>query len=417
MFLHLFLTLLFTGSASIYYVRFIHPESILFLSVDREASGEHLARFSDLQVLVCNQTERVNQTVLSQFVSGQLGQLTRLRLNLAKLQVTEYQPTADQIHFFRQLYNGLTGNLEQDGFVFDQIKSGLAIYFHEVGLDLGRLQFDDYHFDQTLVQMHSHNRVTNQLNLLPCVSTSTCDYIKVLAYFEPGIDDRFQHFAELYPNVRQVSITPIHWDEREGLRPLIKPDEVRSFLASCRSCMSLNFTYTGLLPDFFSQLHTIPSCSLVNSISIFESDRDLTQRIDLNFLTNFEFLQLFETNTVTREQMLQLLTSITRQGQNLIFYFQGTTTCIRLIFVKMLENRWLAGCEMLPDQVVTRIDWSRFNREEMELDDISAFLKRSDVGWRIPHWLETLPATRQAYACEACEKLQSESTNPTGKFF
>ena len=412
------------GSGSIYYLQFVHPLNVTFLSLDRENPGEYLARLSNLTVLECNEIELFHPTVLSQFISGDLGKLTELHCNLTRFISTDYRPDAEQLKYLRPFHDRLRnirhGRKENDlderidknfykrvyeSFKFESVREGLSIYIHGVLLKLDKLKFDDYQFDQPLLQMHNHNKMVNQLDLRPCYSVSTTNYLDAHRHFLPEEPVRFKIFDWLYPSMRHAVI------ESDPQDQAIQPDEVLQFLSSCRCWLSLTFKLSRLETNFYNKLTKLTeSCLYVERIAIFETGQFL-HTIDLEFLTQFKYLTFFETNAVTIKKMLNLLFFITRAEQRFVFYLLNEIW-YRFAFAKAIGRAdWAMMFESfaLNADPVPAIHWpdlELFNRSDLfelfdhpDAPDISLLNKhwtpltepqlrhmmetRSESGWRM----------------------------------
>ena len=306
---------------------------------------------------------------------------------MAKFTSTNYKPEKKQVQFFQNFYSTEA----------NRIPTGLAIYVHGVLLDLRRLEFDDYDFNQPLLQMHSHNLTINRLEVRPCRWVARTKYRDVYRYFLPQQTDRFRRFGNLYPNVRRAIFR-----QCSKKKSPMDPNAVYQFLNSCRNWMTLDFYKTRLDTKFYNLLPFIDSCRFVKIIFIFE-DENFHHMIQFDFLTKFRFLQHFQTNTAIKEMMLDVLDGITRSGQKMIFHFCGHPNFeaseanpntepkrrIKYFFDKSDESRqsWnFAFKQFEMDEHDNRMDWSGLQFDTTTMNELieSLFSGHSVT----PHWIK-----------------------------
>ena len=359
----------FLGETSIYKVEFAYPESVDFLSVDEEQVGIRLSVFKNLKVLECNKIRRFCWPVVKQFITGELGKLRKLHCNLDNFINTLYLPEPDEVDYLRSLFNDLaqTATIKPD-----LISADLQIYLNGILINLTE-PFSVYRFDLRVFEMQTHNmRRTNGTILSPCRSLATATYSTFQSLLEAfNADFYFLTINKLYPNLRDLRI------QQSPEKPAIQIDTLIRFLDTCPGWHTLEFDNTGFVTAFYNRLATIPSCRLLQVLTIFESS-DYVHNIDFEFVLKFRFLQNFETNAAPRELMLHLLGQITR-FMLLSFYFAD----FRYLFLKTGPlSHWSVGKIPSPNRYLWGDMWKSFTLfpyESLNTPDIQNL--------ETPHWI------------------------------
>lgn len=261
---------------------------------------------------------------ISNLISGKFGgDLRVLRFGADKLSSTAFRPFEGQLAFLRDFY-ALLQRTEARRPKLGERK----IFLNGVRLDLERLQFDEYKFELPLVDMHTHNRSINQLELDTCASVVEVHCLNVpeklelideptslLARWWPG--NKFEPLSftglmSLYPNIRRVVV-----ENRDKL-PL-KPRAMLDFLGLCHSLTELRLIYTGFKSSFYQQLTHVSSLSTLHVFTLLEPLGFEGVRTDFAFL-NSKYLRRLRTNLASRETMQSCV--LNRMQAFSVFEFQ-----------------------------------------------------------------------------------------------
>ena len=384
-------SLLQTGSGSLHYVRFTHPQEVRFLSIDEQPAVGQLKQFENLTILECNEIESFVLSSIASVISGAEGQLTELHCNLTKFETTDYVPEEDLVEFLEDFYNSLRStiglNVESAVFEFTEIREGLSIFFNGVELDLQRLRFNDYHFHEVLISMQLHNRQTNRLTVRPSKTVFQTDYIDVCTFLAIQLQPNqwavnFPAFVGLYPNVREINI---HKDE-QGQKE-IRSAELLPFFLNCRGLQKLHFYRAGLESDFYSALARMTCCSRLTSLAIHETS-EFTHHIDFTFLAQLPSLVLFETNAAPRERLLNGLAAMRSATaefpeQRLDFHFRSPADLMVVTFVRLNQDPWTMTIYprgRTSDAIVQQM--------QVNSDALPAFFRNPMISDLTPHWID-----------------------------
>lgn len=277
--------------------------SVTLLEVSRN-TGAYLPNYKNLRELWWNQVEERNISLIYQIVEGSVcPKLTRLLLNLNKLQSTSYCPSESELNIFRLLYAELLGRMKPGQ---TPGEPAVSVYFNGVKLDFSR-QFDDYAFGQRLVDVHRHN-LKNGLTVNECRTVFCVDYPHLPdELFEPEnlADERHfgpLRFASLYPGILEVVL-----DNSISMKAICSEEQFIRFLKSFQALVSLKLTHTGFSDHLYSRLvDEVHSLRTLDCFLLIEP-KLTQQRINLRFLDSLFYLRHLRSNLVTQMMMFDLI--------------------------------------------------------------------------------------------------------------
>lgn len=353
----------------------------LRLSID--PTGEYLARFTRLTVLVCEQIGSVHLPTLLRFVTGDLGALFILEGSLQRLTSTSYQPCDLELAILRPIFDRLKASRR---------RPGLKIAIHGVQLDFRRT-FDEHHFERPLLNWQFSHWGQHHLNLFVCQTVKHTDFVHMYNTF---INQPFQNvqngvapddipqlvlFHQLYPNVQTFSV--------DNPNPELPLDDVECeiLLRRLRYLTKLVVTRAGFPGRWYEELPSYPSLLTLEKL-IMRERYGVPVRVNFDFLNEFPMLRFLETNLATRASMLRAV-ELMRAGSFYEFRFligPISSGCVSFRFRKLSEGQrsmWI-GIVNLSDGKVIRdgvnVVWP--------FDRLEAYVNHEECALATPHWLD-----------------------------
>ena len=265
-----------------------------------------------------------------------------------------------------------------------KIRERLRICFNGIELDLQRLEFDDYQFEEELWVMHRHNAATNRLTLHSCPTVLQSDFVEMRAFCSQSLSEKtFQRFALMYPSVSHVILYPGQnlGTFRNGWIELFQ------FFEQCKGLQKLEFQETELQTDFYDQLSQMDCCHSLTHLTILETTA-FTHCIDFAFLTNLRFLVLFETNAAPRARMLDCLKRMrVSPKQQFAFRFRMADVChYRHIFLRSAPHKWAPTFEHSDDGEFWEITSATISIE-YTWNNLQEFLNSLEKAYLTLHWI------------------------------
>lgn len=286
------------GSDSVDYVVFSHPQSVKHLVIDQDPNRK-LSKFRFLETLVCNEIKKIHLTDLDKFVRREIGQLTELHCNLAKLTSPSYQPDAENLVHLKLLFRTFERyRFPRDLRTFQndaRMRVYVDLYLQGVKVKFEK-PFEHYRFGEKLLEVHHHNFTINRLTLTTCPSIWQVDYLPKVPYalFADG------DFPNLYPNIQCVYLF------RSATNETISPEDYFLFVEVCLGLRELRIYAAGFDELFYVELSKLDSVQTLSEFYLVEMV-GYAERFEFDFLQNFKHLRLFGTNLATRRVMIKLV--------------------------------------------------------------------------------------------------------------
>lgn len=378
------------GSDSIEYLLFSHPHRVKYLEIDQDPN-RRLLKFRHLQTLVCNEICQIDLEVLDKFVRREVGLLSELHCNLARLTCTSYQPLPAELAHLKLLFQTLERyHYPRDLRTFQndvRLKVKVELFIHAVKVKFDR-SFENYRFGERLIEMHWHNLVNNGFRLIACPTVTKVDYLPLvpLSMSIDGLfgtsDLRALHFGQLYPNLQSVYLC------RQN--ECFSPEDFYWFLDGCIALRELKISRSGFGQRFYEELCELKSVQTLTEFYLIEGI-EYNERLNFDFVQNLRHLRLFGTNVATKSVMIKL---VERMRPLSSFDFQFLKPSENFYCECIVEKRSTSQLELILGQrnPIDPLDNTKATAIRVIMDASKAAVNlASGALCPFSHWLDDLP--------------------------
>lgn len=226
---------------------------------------------------------------------GQVGVISELHCNVQKLISAGGRPDAKNLQAFEALFQ----MLKSCETIARQTKK---IYLQGVRMRNFDGDFECYHFEDALIDMHYHNFTENRLVLSPChwvtsidfmrdalttMSSSCCKFGDDLLDPATGLRQaRCVNYSNLYPNLQTVHLD--NQPSSDGERDLLVEDDLFEFLSTdCKALTKLSICCAGFGSAFYRRIRQLQSVQTLVVFHLVEETDRFRVRFDFDFLQSF----------------------------------------------------------------------------------------------------------------------------------
>lgn len=188
-----------------------------------------------------------------------------------------------------------------------EVDSKVNFFIHEVALRKSR-SFRKYKFTASILDLHMHNAHHTLTEKSPSIeSISYSNFLRKVVGLSKTV------VLQRYLNIQKVELFP-------GPKKF-KFKKLRGFLSLCKHIRSLLICYLDIQFEELEQLPSLRSLAMLNNLQLIHD-----RKIDLSFLTRFDFLDRLKTNLVNVEG-IHILKKLNPNGMY-EFFFDGANSVV-----------------------------------------------------------------------------------------
>ena len=252
----------------------------------------------------------------------------------------------------------------------------LAIFLNGIQISKQEETIKAHHFFDSLLNLHFQNRELLSTGAFPQVQQ--IDY-QLMTQMTSHSFEYFYNFGQRYPNVSSISLFAPNRS--------VHPFEFYCFLKNCRGILELNILFASEFDQqFYDQLSMLPS--LRSSLVVFRLKDKVQFKANrlkvFDFVANFDYLSVFESNQLNRAKVLQLLVLLemkrSKYPAKFIFHFELNGKNELTIFKNTAKEYHV--------RIDDRANNDRVLFKNFTLSDILELLSLKDLKMILAHYLD-----------------------------